>query len=141
MFICKKEIKDIGNSIMKEIKNDGYSYILEKLLIENSILTNYETLQTRFNSNNVSYSFSSLKDLEKIYGYRIELVEGYNALDNFYKDIFDKNILKFINSSGLSYKIYKLPRKIELEVKKNRFKVYTLEIDTFYYLDFNGGWY
>ena len=141
MFTNKKEIKEIGNTIINEIKKNNYSYTLEKILTQYNLLTNYESLQRRFDSNKVGYSLSSLEDLEKIYGFRIELVDGYKDLNDFYKKIFDNNILEFINCGGLTYKIYKLPRKIELEIKKNRFKVYTLEIDKFSYLDFDGFWY
>ena len=141
MFVNKEEVQSLGYDIFKQIQNDGYSNILEKILVTNTLLTSYDCLQLRFDSNNINYDFSCLEDLKKIFGFNIKNVKGYNKLDDYHREIFDKHFLSYINSSGLEYKIYKLPRKIILEAEKKRFKVYTLEIDKFSYLDFNGTWY
>ena len=141
MLINRNEIESIGHNILEEIKNNNYSNTLEKILITNTLLMSYDSLKSRFDSNNVSYNFSPLEDLQKIFGFKIDNIEGYNELDNYYKEIFNNHILNYINSVGLDYKIYNLPRKIILEVENNRFKIYTLEINKFSYLSFDGTWY
>lgn len=132
------------NYLIEEIKVDienGDTSTLERIVAIYEYNKNYEVNKLKYDTNCVKYQIETIEDLKKIFGYDVNSIDGYGSLTLAHKEIFIKSLIKLINRFGISSRYELLIKKVELEPKNKRFKVYTIIPNKFYYFGFNGNIY
>ena len=122
-----KQLEDRNYELKEENEDLRYDLDLFKnsesasTLAVASFFTNYENIQRRYDSNNVPYQMESIEDVAKIFGLRLNSVQGFNSLNEDDREIFANGIVKFLNAHGLGNRVPYIPTKVWKEGDEFRF--------------------
>ena len=126
-----KELEDKNDMLKDEIDDLKYDLDLFKNSESASTLavadyfSNYENIQKRYDANNVSYQMENIEDVSKVFGLRVNNIQGFSSLSEDDKEIFTNGIVRFLNTYGLGNRVPYLPVKVWKE--GNEFRFLTLE--------------
>ena len=126
-----KELENKNYEIKEEIEDLKYDLELYKNSESASTLavadyfSNYENIQKRYDANNVSYQMENIEDVSKVFGLRVNNIQGFSSLSEDDKEIFTNGIVRFLNTYGLGNRVPYLPVKVWKE--GNEFRFLTLE--------------
>lgn len=100
-----------------------------------NIFTTFNNVKNRFEANNVPFTMTNIEQITKVFGIKMDCIEGYSDLSEHEKTIVNKAVLQTVNSCGLDSKAEYLPRTIKLY--KNYIRITTLK-GVYFDINFKG---